>query len=69
MQAGNYRLLASTGPPGMSALWSLTGGKQTWGEPSISVAIDPTLTWAIDRLKKRFLPFHTRLGNRYYSSP
>jgi hypothetical protein len=28
----------------MSALWSLTGGKQTWGEPSISVAIDPQRT-------------------------
>ncbi len=27
----------------MSALWSLTGGKQTWGEPSISVAIDPDI--------------------------
>jgi uncharacterized protein (DUF2336 family) len=28
----------------MSALWSLTGGKQTWGEPSLSVAFDPTET-------------------------
>jgi hypothetical protein len=34
----------------MSALWSLTGEKQTWGEPSISVAIDQERTWTIDRL-------------------
>jgi two-component system NtrC family sensor kinase len=32
----------------MSALWSLTGGKQTWGEPSISVAIDPERTLSLD---------------------
>ena len=34
-------LLALTGPPAMSALWSLTGGKRTWQGKLISVAIDP----------------------------
>jgi hypothetical protein len=37
-------LLALTGPPAMSALWSLTGGKRTWQGKLISVAIDPTAT-------------------------
>src|SRR6267142_5430526 len=36
-------LLARTGPPRMSAQWSLSGGKQTWGGLPLSVAIDPSV--------------------------
>ena len=39
--------LALNGPSGMSAQWSLSGGKQTWGGPPTSVAINPKRTcWA-----------------------
>ena len=40
--------MARNGPPGMSAQWSLSGGKQTWGGLTISVAIDPKAT-SLDR--------------------
>src|SRR5664279_251280 len=33
--------LARNGPQAMSAAWSLTGGKRTWHQKHISVAIDP----------------------------
>jgi hypothetical protein len=33
----------------MYAIWSLSGGKQTWGGLPISVAIDPKATLALAR--------------------
>src|ERR1700688_5018139 len=35
------QLLAPNGPPTMSAVWSLSGGKQTWGGQPILVENDP----------------------------
>ena len=40
-KTGLLPLMARTGPLAMSAVWSLSGEKRTWGEPPISVAIDP----------------------------
>ena len=37
--------MARTGPPGMSAQWSLSVGKRTWLGLPISVAIDPSPTF------------------------
>ncbi len=36
--------MARTGPPGMSAQWSLSVGKRTWLGLPISVEIDPKAT-------------------------
>jgi putative ABC transport system substrate-binding protein len=38
--------VARNGPPAMSAVWSLSGGKRTSSGEPISVAIDPTETLA-----------------------
>jgi hypothetical protein len=49
--------MARTGPPGMSAQWSLSVGKRTWLGLPISVEIDPTETWW-PRKSSKFPPAH-----------
>jgi hypothetical protein len=39
--------MARNGPQAMSAVWSLAGGKRTWQGKLISVAIDPSRTFAV----------------------